>query len=47
MENLAKVELIAQHLDALLAAVQAIELKEAGDAIKRISAGLRVPKVSA
>ena len=61
MENLAKVELIAQHLearasgwtsseqnfDALLAAVQAIELKEAGDEIKRISAGLRVPKVSA
>ena len=61
MENLAKVELIAQHLearasgwtsseqnlDALLAAVQAIELKEAGDAITRISAGLRVPKVSA
>lgn len=61
MENLAKVELIAQHLearasgwtsseqnlDALLVAVQAIELKEAGDAIKRISAGLRVPKVSA
>lgn len=61
MENLAKVELIAQHLearasgwtsseqnlDALLAAVQAIELKEAGDEIKRISAGLRLPKVSA
>ena len=61
MENLAKVELIAQHLeawasgwtsseqnlDALLAAVQAIELKEAGDEIKRIAAGLRLPKVSA
>lgn len=51
MENLAKVEVIAQHLearasgwtsseqnlDALLAAVQAIELKESGDEIKRIS----------
>lgn len=61
MENLAKVELIAQHLearasgwtsseqnlDALLAAVQAIELKEAGDEIKRISTGLKVPRVSA
>ena len=61
MENLAKVEVIAQHLearasgwtsseqnlDALLAAVQAIELKEAGDEIKRISDGLRLPKVSA
>ena len=62
MENLKKVELIAQHLearasrcwasseqnlDALLAAVQAIELKEAGDEIKRISDGLRLPKVSA
>ena len=59
MENLAKVEVIAQHLearasgwtsseqnlDALLAAVQAIELKEAGDEIKRISDGLRLPKV--
>ena len=61
MENLAKVELIAQHLearatgwtsseqnlDALLAAVQAIELKESGEEIKRIAAGLRLPKVSA
>lgn len=61
MENLAKVELIAQHLearatgwtsseqnlDALLAAVQAIELQEAGEEIKRIAAGLRLPKVSA
>ena len=61
MENLKKVELIAQHLearasgwtsseqnlDALLAAVQAIELKEAVDEIKRIADGLRLPKVSA
>lgn len=52
MENLAKVEVIAQHLearalDALLAAVQAIELQEAGEEIKRIAAGLRLPKVSA
>lgn len=61
MENLKKVELIAQHLearasgwtsseqnlDALLAAVQAIELQEAGEEIKRIAAGLRLPKVSA
>nr|DAU56411.1 MAG TPA: hypothetical protein [Caudoviricetes sp.] len=61
MENLAKVELIAQHLearasgwtsseqnlDALLAAVQAIELQESGEEIKRIAAGLRLPKVSA
>ena len=61
MENLAKVELIAQHLearasgwtsseqnlDALLAAVQAIELQEAGEEIKWIAAGLRLPKVSA
>ena len=61
MENLKKVELIAQHLearasgwtsseqnlDALLAAVQAIELQEAGEKIKRIAAGLRLPKVSA
>ena len=61
MENLAKVELIAQHLearasgwtsseqnlDALLAAVQAIELQEAGEEIKRIAAGPRLPKVSA
>ena len=59
MENLKKVELIAQHLearasgwtsseqnlDALLAAVQAIELKEAGDEIKRIADGLRLPGV--
>ena len=59
MENLAKVELIAQHLearasgwtsseqnlDALLAAVQAIEFKEAGDEIKRIADGLRPPAV--
>lgn len=36
-----------QNLDALLAAVQAIELKEAGDEIKRIADGLRLPKVSA
>ena len=34
-----------QNLDALLAAVQAIELKEAGDEIKRIADGLRLPKV--
>lgn len=61
MENLKKVELIAQHLearasgwtsseqnlDALLAAVQAIELKESGDEIKRISTGLRLPKGNA
>ena len=61
MENLAKVEVIAQHLEArasgwtsseqnleaLLAAVQAIELQEAGEEIKRIAAGLRLPKVSA
>lgn len=61
MENLAKVELIAHHLearatgwtsseqnlDALLAAVQAIELKESGEEIKRIAAGLRLPRVSA
>ena len=61
MENLAKVELIAQHLearaagwtsseqnlDALLVAVQAIELKESGDEIKRISTGLRLPKGNA
>ena len=61
MENLAQVEVIAQHLearasgwtsseqnlDALLAAVQAIELQEAGEEIKRIAAGLRLPKVSA
>ena len=59
MENMAKVELIAQHLearasgwtsseqnlDALLAAVQAIEFKEAGDEIKRIADGLRPPAV--
>lgn len=36
-----------QNLDALLAAVQAIELQEAGEEIKRIAAGLRLPKVSA
>ena len=34
-----------QNLDALLAAVQAIELKEAGDEIKRIADGLRLPAV--
>lgn len=30
-----------------LAAVQAIELKESGDEIKRISTGLRLPKGNA